>query len=213
MSLACFSQSSVAQSISDVAVSGGTTGLGAHFSVPVAQTVNARFGLNYYRYDTKGSTSSVDYKFKLDLNTIDALVDWHPLNNGFRVTGGVLWNGNKITAKAKAKGGTYTINGNTYNASQAGTVKGKIDFDDFAPYLGIGWGNAPKSKGWSFAGDLGIIFQGSPSASLKNQNCTLAGNACDQLAQDVAVEKRKLKDEVKDYRYYPVIRLGAVYRF
>ncbi|MDR2015357.1 MAG: hypothetical protein LBP99_07010 [Azoarcus sp.] len=215
----CFSPSVMADdanvSAANIGVSGelGTTGVGMHVTVPVSQKLNARFGVNYFDYNMNGNTSEVDYKFKLKLNTFDALADWHPLDNGFRVTGGLLWNGNKIDAKAKARNGTYEINGNTYDAAQAGDLKGRIDFNDVAPYLGIGWGNAPKSKGWSFSGDFGVIFQGSPSVSLKNQNCTAGALVCDQLAQDVNKERENLKDKVNNYQYYPVIRFGVGYRF
>ena len=217
---ACFSQPVLADSAdvspANVGVSAefGTTGLGVHVSVPVLRTVNARFGVNYFDYNTTGSTSDVDYKFKLKLNTVDALADWHPLENGFRLTAGILWNGNKVDAKAKAnKAGEYEINGNLYNAADAGDLKGRISFNDIAPYVGIGWGNAPTKKGWSFSGDLGVIFQGSPSVSLKNRNCQLGTALCDQLNDDLQAERKKLKDEVKGFQYFPVIRLGVAYRF
>ncbi|MDR2925838.1 MAG: hypothetical protein LBU76_07830 [Azoarcus sp.] len=214
---ACFSLPAMAEGISpaNVGVSGmvGTTGVGVHVSVPILRTLNARFGVSYFEHSTTGSTSNVDYKYKLKLNTFDALADWHPMGNGFRVTGGLLWNGNKVDATAKARNGEYEVNGHLYNASQAGDLKGRIDFRDVAPYLGIGWGSAPSSKGWSFSGDLGVIFQGTARASLKNRNCTLSAALCAQLADDIEAERKELRDEVKDYRYYPVIRAGASYRF
>jgi len=212
---ACLSCTAIAQ-VEGMGASAmiGTTGLGIHASIPVADNLNARFGINAFNYNKNGSTSGVDYKFKLKLNTVDALADWHPLDNGFRVTAGILWNGNKIDANGKAnRDGTYELNGHKYVAAQAGSLKGRIHFNDVAPYLGIGWGNKPKSKGWSFTGDLGVIFQGSPSVSLKNRNCQLGAALCARLATDLAAEKKDLKDEVKDFRYFPVIRLGASYNF
>ncbi|MCL2644111.1 MAG: hypothetical protein FWD51_01460 [Betaproteobacteria bacterium] len=215
--LTCFSVPAVASDVSaaSVGVSGmvGTTGAGVHVSVPVLPTLNARFGMNYFSYNMNGSTSDVDYKYKLKLNTVDALADWHPLENGFRVTAGVLWNGNKVDANAKANGaGNYEINGNTYVATDAGELVGRIKFREIAPYLGIGWGSAPKAKGWSFSGDLGVIFQGSPSVSMKNYNCTM-GAECEDLARDLEVERKDLEKDVRDFRYYPVIRVGVGYRF
>ncbi|MDR2093702.1 MAG: hypothetical protein LBP58_10410 [Azoarcus sp.] len=212
--LACLSQPSVA---ADVAVSGelGTTGIGLHVSVPLpVDRLSARFGLNNYDYSLTMNTSDVNYKATLKLNTVDALLNWHPwASNGFRVTAGIVWNGNKVDAKAKPKGGQYEINDNVYDATAAGSLKGKIDFNDVAPYLGIGWGNAPAKKGWSFSGDLGVLFQGSPSVSLKSRDCSAGATLCQRLANDVEVERKKLKDDAKDFRYYPVIRLGVSYRF
>jgi len=192
----------------------GTTGLGIHAAIPVLDNLNARFGFNTYNYNVDGSTDDMDYKFKLKLSTFDVLADWHPMQNNFRVTAGILWNGNKIDAKAKANSqGEYTFQGNTYDASNAGNLKGRIEFNDVAPYLGIGWGNSPKNRGWSFSGDLGVIFQGSPSVSLKNRGCNLGATLCDQLANDLEKERKELEDEVEGFRYYPVIRFGASYMF
>jgi hypothetical protein len=36
---------------------------------------------------------------------------------------------------------------------------------------------------------------------------------CSQLASDVAAENVKLGEEVKDFKLYPVIRMGVSYRF
>jgi len=215
--LACFSIPAVAEDVSaaNIGISGmtGTSGIGFYVSVPLLQTLNARFGANYFNYNMNGSTSDMDYRYKLKLNTVDALADWHPMENGFRVSAGVLWNGNKIDARAKASGGFYELQGNKYDASLAGDLKGRVKFNDVAPYLGIGWGSAPRAKGWSFSGDLGVIFQGSPSVSLQNQNCQLGAGLCAQLQDDLEKERKELEDDVKNFRYFPVIRLGVGYRF
>lgn len=121
----------------------GTTGVGVHVTLPVMDNVNARLGLNYLNYSYSGDTSNVSYNFKMKLTTFDALLDWHPMSNGFRVTGGLVYNGNKIDAVAKpTANGTYTLQGNTYTANSAGSIDGRIDFKKVAPYVGIGWGNA-----------------------------------------------------------------------
>lgn len=192
----------------------GTTGIGAHLSVPVTPNLNARFGLNALNYSYNTTESNVDYDFKLKLQTFDALLDWFPGNNQFRVSGGLVYNGNKIDATAKpSAGGTYTINDKTYSSASAGVINGNIDFRKLAPYLGIGWGNAlAKDKGWGFSADLGVLFQGSPKTSLTNSGCT-APVDCNQLAADVAAENTKLADAVSSFKAYPVVRVGVSYKF
>ncbi|MGC2980882.1 hypothetical protein, partial [Enterococcus faecalis] len=84
-------------------------GTGIHFTVPVAKDLNARFGVNYFDFSHSASTNNVNYDFKLKLNTWDALLDYHPFSSGFRLTGGLIYNANKIDAHAKPNGnGTYT---------------------------------------------------------------------------------------------------------
>jgi len=200
----------------EVAVTGdlGSTGLGAHISVPIQPNLNARFGLNYLNYSYSSSTTDVDYDYKLKLNTFDALLDYFPMDGGFRVSTGIVYNGNKIDVVGKPTAtGTYTLNGNTYTAANAGTINGNIDFRKVAPYLGIGWGNANKEKGWGFSGDLGVLFQGSPNTTLTNSGCTATAALCSQLASDVAVEQVKLADDVSSFKAYPVLRVGISHRF
>jgi hypothetical protein len=198
-----------AQAQTGVTAEIGTTGLGLHLSVPLKDNLNARFGLNGLNYSYDGNTSNVDYDFKLKMRTVDALLDFYPTASAFRLTGGVVYNGTKVDARGKPSGaGTYTLNGHTYTASSAGSLNGNIDFRKLAPYLGIGYGNAPKANGWGFSADLGVLFQGSPDTSLTSSGCTAGTAICTALATDVAAENARLKDEVKDLRAYPVIRVG-----
>lgn len=201
----------------DVGVSAdiGTTGLGLRLSVPLQQNLNARIGFNYLHYSYSGNTSDVDYDFKLKLQTLEALLDWHPMASHFRVSAGLVYNGNQVDAVGKSNStGTYTLNGNTYNASNAGRIDGEVDFRKAAPYLGIGWGNAlTNDKGWGFTSDLGVLFQGSPNTSLTNSGCTFSSAQCAQLATDVAAENVKLRDEADSFKFYPVVRVGVSYKF
>lgn len=213
--LALFAGFSCAANATDIGVSveAGTTGLGLHASYPVMPKLNARVGINYLGYNYAGNTSNVDYDFKMKLTTFDMLADYFPMDNGFRVSGGLVYNGNKIEANAKANNGTnYVLNGTTYNAAQAGSINGSADFKKIAPYLGIGWGNAVKNAGWGLSADLGVMFQGSPNVNLTNSGCQAPVN-CAQLASDVAAEKQTLNDKVNRFNAYPVLRVGASYRF
>jgi hypothetical protein len=204
-----------AQAATGVTADLGSTGVGAHLSVPLQPNLNVRVGMNYLNYSYDANTSDVDYDFKMKLRTVDALLDYFPMDNGFRVSAGLVYNGNKIDARGKPAGaGTYTINGHTYLASSVGTLDGNVDFRKSAPYLGVGWGNAAApGKGWGFSSDFGVMFQGSPSTSLKNNNCVAPSQVCTQLAADIVAENVKLTDEASDFKFYPVIRFGASYRF
>ena len=192
----------------------GTTGLGLHLTAPLSAQVNARVGLNYANYSSDGNTSDVDYDFKLKLATVDALLDYHPASGAFRLSAGVIHNGNSVDVNARPNAnGSYTINGRTYSAATVGQMKGDVEFRKLAPYLGIGWGNAVQTAGWSFATDLGVAFQGKPKTRLVSTGCSAAAALCTAFANDVANENAKLADEVKNLKFYPVLRVGVSYRF
>lgn len=218
----CVSAVLVALAAANVAYAGdlaatvdlGTTGLGLHLTAPLAAQLNARVGLNYAKYSSTGNTSDVEYDFKLKLATVDALLDYHPFASGFRVTGGVIHNGNSIDVNARPNAnGSYTINGRNYSAASVGQMRGDVEFRKVAPYLGIGWGNAVQAAGWGFGMDLGVAFQGAPKTSLVSTGCTSLAAVCTMIANDVAAENAKLAEEVKDLKFYPVLRVGVSYRF
>jgi hypothetical protein len=193
----------------------GTTGIGLHMSLPLQKNLNARLGFNTLNYSYASSSGNVDYDYKLKLNTFDALVDYFPSEGSFRLTGGLTYNNNKVNAVGKSNAaGVFILNGTPYTAANAGQINGKIDFRKIAPYLGIGWGNAlKKDTGWGFSADAGVLFQGSPNTSLTSSGCTLPGNQCNQLSNDLEVENRSLRDKANDLKLYPVLRVGASYRF
>ena len=202
----------------DIGVTGdvGTTGIGARATIPITPNLNARLGLGYLGYSYSGRTHDMSYDLDLKANTYDALLDWYPRKDStFRLTGGLAYNGNKIDVHARpSASGTYSLQGNTYEAASVGNVTGKVGFNKVAPYLGVGWGRPKRDeKGWSVSTDIGVLFQGSPKTSLNNTGCTAEAAVCNQFAADVARENAALSDEMRKFKVYPVLRVGLSYKF
>lgn len=213
--LVAFAAASAAQA-AEIAVTlgAGSTGLGLHLSTPLTPQLNARVGLNHANYSSTGNTPDVNYDFKLKLATVDALLDYHPFASAFRISTGLIHNGNRIALNARPNAnGSYTINGRTYSPAAVGQMEGDVEFRKLAPYLGIGLGNAVQAAGWGFGMDLGVAFQGSPRTRLASTGCAALAAVCTTLANDVAAENAKLAEEVKDLKLYPVLRVGVSYRF
>lgn len=193
-----------------VGVRAGTTGIGGDIGFNVAPTLDARVGYSYLRYKTHYN-SDINYDAKLQLSNLNGLLDWSPFPGGFRFTGGLIANQNK--ADLNSTGGTYTLNGMTYNSNDAsvnGTVKAGRSV---APYLGIGYGNVARA-GVNFYFDLGIMFMGSPKVSL-SASCGGSLNAaqCAQLRSDLENERARIENDVKKYRYFPVANIGITIGF
>jgi hypothetical protein len=197
-----------------VALKGGTTGAGVEITTPILENINLRVGINGYNYSTSGSKSNIDYDIDLKLLTVDLLADYYPIKSSqFRLTGGIMYNGNKLDMTGNAaSAGTFTFNGVSYTTAQVGSVDATVDFNKIAPYLGIGWGNAVKSAGWNFIADLGVMFQGTPKSDI-SVNTTLTGATRTALLNNVAAEQSKLDDDLSGYEYYPVATVGVSYRF
>lgn len=199
----------------DVSLTAGTSGVSLHVSTPLTTSLALRMGGSFFDRDKSEQTRSVDYDFRLKLRTIDVLLDFYPLDNGLRLTGGLMFNGNQIDAHGLPNmNGNYVINNSRYSAADAGRLDGRIDFRTLAPYIGMGWGTGRQAeKGWGVALDVGAMLQGRPHVALNSSGCNLPQPMCVQLAEDIRVERASLSDKVDSFRVYPVVRAGVTYRF
>lgn len=216
--LAAFAAGTSAQAQVGAAVTAdlGTTGAGLHLVVPMESTLNGRFGANYLKHDFDKRSGGVDYTADAKLRTYDVLFDWYVLSDSsFHLTGGLVYNGNKVTAQGKPNaGGSFTLNGNTYTAAQVGTLNGEITFRRAAPYLGVGWGNAlTPNKRWNVMADAGVIYQGKARVKLVSLGCTFSTTVCNNVARDVALERADLQKDADDFKVYPVLRANVSYSF
>ncbi len=194
---------------------GGTLGLGGGVGVGVTDSIRLRAGYTTYKYSKDKSESDVDYHGDMTVGGGEAMVDWHPFNGTFRLTGGLTFNRNKATLDAKPTGGTYTLNDVTYTAAEIGALDGNVSFQSTAPYFGVGWGDVvDKAGNFSFIADIGVLFQGSPDVKL-NATCGTGVDAatCAEIQSNTAAEEKILSDDLSSLKYWPVISLGVAYRF
>ena len=197
-----------------VGLRAGTTGIGGDLGFSLMPTLSARIGYSGLSYNMTVDQTDVKYDTKLRLSNLNLLLDFSPLPGPFRITGGFIINDNKADVTGEPTNGTYTINGVTYPAAAIGSLGGTVKAGNrAAPYLGIGYGNVA-GAGVNFYFDLGVMFQGTPSASL-SATCgsALPAAACSQLQRDVAAEQTKLQNEISGFKYYPVANIGITIGF
>ena len=185
-------------------------------SLELAKGLTPSFGLrggfNYFSYDYDATESDVSYNLDLELKSFGLFADWHPFKGAFRISGGFLINGNGLEGKAKASG-SYDIDGTTYTNAQISSIGLDIDYNTFAPYLGLGWDTTfGDDDNWGFVFDLGLIYSGSPDASLRI-NHNLAGAAADNLETQRRNEESDLQNDLDDFEWWPVVSAGLVYQF
>lgn len=197
----------------DTAIGGRVSSQG--FGLVLTQSImpNLNFRLDGYLFglDYSSTKDGNRYDFDLKLRSVNALLDWHPFGGNFRLSGGAVYNGNGLDAEAVEQE-TYMVGNRTFTQGQVGRLTGNMDFRDFAPYLGIGWGQAIREdRRWTFTMDLGVIFQGRPEVTLASTGGTLSDHPV--LVQELAEEELELEDEFDFFRFYPVLSIGLNYRF
>lgn len=189
-----------------------TLGLGFDISTPINDKLSARFNLNGASYSDTQSEDGNDYEGSLELLTAGILLDYYPFQNNFRLSSGVYYNGNGFTGSVTPTSTTTVeIGGTTYTNADIGSLNTDISFNSLAPYLGLGWGNNARDKGWGFTFDLGAMFHGTGEANL---NATVINQTiANQIASDIAKEEQDINDNLADIKVYPVVSIGVNYSF
>ena len=192
----------------------GTTGLGADVGFSLVPTLSARLGYSGLSYSRTVDVTDVEYDGRLRLSNLNLLLDFSPLPGTFRITGGLIFNDNKVDVTGRPTGGTFTLNGNVYPAAAIGSLSGTVKSgNSAAPYLGIGYGNVA-GLGVNFYFDLGVMFQGTTSASLAATcGAAVPASVCSQVQRDVAAEQARLQDQISGFKYYPVANIGVTIGF
>lgn len=193
-----------------VTLKGGTTGLGGDVTVPlVSNWLNLRGGYNFLGWRPSITEGGIKYKADLDFKTIPILLDLHPFHGGFRITGGVFYNKNEMDLSSTVDASTVGLGTGVGTARLNANVSWS---KEWAPYLGIGWGNAaddntldlPIAVGFSL--DIGAFYQGSPNVLLSDSSGLVP-------AADLLAEQAQLEDDLSGFKFYPVITLGVHIRF
>lgn len=194
-----------------VSAHASTLGYGPELNFTLNPYLVLRFDYNYYNdYSYTTTKDQIKYDAHLHLNNYGAALDWHPFAGVFLVSLGVFKDNNYINAVAVPQQ-TYTIDGQTFTASEVGTLAGHITFNSWAPYFGFGLNTLGSTdKGVGLELGVGVFYQGSPSVALQAHGPITQVPGLGQATQD---EQQKLDDQWNSYKYYPVVNIGLVFRF
>lgn len=201
-------------------VQAGTPGIGAGVAWSFVPELALRLEGSYFSGINRSEQAGGNrYQARLRLGSAGALLDWHPLGGGFRVSAGALYDANRVEGDSlPSSDGTYAIGTLRLPAAAVGTLHGKVDYPSFAPYAGFGWSAAPRAgPGFGVFADLGVAFVGRPRVTLTPEPppgsplATPAGQAL--LAPEVSLEEARVEQKIDGYRYFPVLAVGISYRF
>jgi hypothetical protein len=76
------------------------------------------------------------------------------------------------------------------------------------PYLGVGYGHKPVTKGFGVTFDLGVAY-GKPHTSYSLP----AIYTLFTTQQNINSQEADISSRVERYKWYPVVQLGVTYRF
>ena len=156
---------------------------------------------------TEQKIEDVEFDLGIDLSSYSVLVDWYAFNNSFRISGGIISMDNEVDLEARGPSGEKVEIGDVkYDWDEIGTLSGRIESDEVAPYVGIGWGNPlTHNRRWGFTCDFGVAFTSSPDVTL-----AATGSV---PAEELEKERKDIEDFFDKFKLYPIIALSFFYRF
>ncbi len=205
----------------------GTLGYGANIGWSLNEKTELQAG--WAGGDVSDFSSSVtvkDTKYKIDdadFSNPYLGVQLRPAGNWFTMGAGIIVPDNDIEVTAEAKGSNYTIGNVDYNATQTGTLSGTIEHrNKLAPYGTIGF-RPNIGNNWGVFGEIGAAYMGKTDATVRSSKentvveyTPVGGTVVNDpsfTGKDVAAAAQK-ELESKDWlEWFPIVKLGATYRF
>lgn len=186
-------------------IAAGIQGNGTGFGPGIAYSVSPSFTVhgigNSASFNYDRASDGLDDDFGLDLLSGGGILDYHPMQNGFHISVGALYNGDETDLTSTAAG--FAMPGNA-----SANLRGDLEFNStIAPYLGVGYDTTFTSRNnWSFVMRAGVLYQGDPAVTATEP----AGPA---PATDLTNDVDLIEDDLSLFRFYPVISVGVTYRF
>ena len=204
-------------------------GFGGEVAYEVTHSSNIRGGINFVGYSRGVNYDGIHFNGDLRWLSAEAHYDWFPLAHfahAFHLSPGLMiYNDNHVSASAAIPGGSgFTLNGVSYQSSVTNPVTGtgSLSFNKAAPTLMFGFGNlVPRRKGkhFSFNIETGIAFQGSPKVGLNLTGSACVAGVCSNIPTTSSIqtnvlgEQTVISNDLKPFKYYPLVALAFGYRF
>lgn len=171
----------------------------------------------------KSEERNAQYDYDIDFRSAGLVVDVYPFQTGFRISGGARYNLNQINYIASPQDCPPEQTPEECNTSplvlegqQLASVRGKVEVEPIAPYIGFGYDGALNPHGnFRFAIDLGMLFQGDPKVKMS----PAAGDENPLLEPLVdstvsfSQQERDIENDLIWMKFYPVIKVSLGYRF
>ena len=188
----------------------GTDGLiGVGVSWRFSDHLGVRAGIGYAEADWNNlGIGGLHYDARLRLLDEPLTLDIYPWQKrSFHVSVGLWLNQNELSGTVSSTG-TIIVNGVPV-VVPAGSLSMKIEQQPVNPYLSIG-GNLfyfDRAHRWALAGELGVVYTGSPHASVTR---TASAILSDATVNEV---ENRLEHYAEDYQWWPIAKLAVTFSF
>lgn len=213
----------------------GTLGYGANVAWGLNESTELQAGWSGMKFDGDTELNSNDswinwekalgdgYKdfkgdFKYDVNMSNPYlgVQMRPMKNWFTVGAGVIVPDNSIETELTAKDSTgnaspVSIDNIKYEVADGSTINAKIENKNkLAPFATIGFRPNITDK-WGVFAEAGAAYMGDVRADVNVTKGSVIGENGETTADFEKAAEKELSDDGSVW--YPIVKLGATYRF
>lgn len=190
-------------------IQAGTLGAGLNVGYNFNDMFGLRANINGLKVSRDVNVGDLKYNGNAKLLTAGILADYHPFENGFRLSAGAYYNDNKIYGHGYSTKTYYGLDPNDFGYEDA-----SVKYNKFSPYLGVGY-DVNITENLSFVSDLGVLYQG--KGKVKNSTVCYSQFVCtilsDKLNEENESQKYKIQDKADKLQFYPVLSIGLSYSF
>jgi hypothetical protein len=190
-------------------VQAGTEGAGVGMGLKLNPSWAVRAEVNAMNRDKKSSIVGVKANLSKQFRTAGVYADYFPGEPSFRITTGLLFNQTQYQydASVVSGGATLTLNDVSYKAAPGETVSSTSKSSPVMPYIGVGYGHDEMDKmGFTFHADVGVGVGRKPETTLVINSPSLATDAT--LEPNRQIQEKKIQNDLKSLRIFPVIKMG-----
>jgi hypothetical protein len=194
-----------------IAARASTLGAGVELSYRPGKLLGFRIAGNFLEFSRDATIDNIDYHLTPHLENGTAIIDLYPMGGSFHLSGGLLLNRNEGRFVARLNR-SVLIGDRTYAPEEIGSLRGTVNFQKSAPYLGLGLGGRGRI---AVLFDLGVGITGTPRVDLVGET-PLTGAAKAEFDANVARELSDVRTEIdgKSYlKFHPVLSLGLRFGF
>lgn len=155
--------------------------------------------------------SDIDYEIDADSSGVQLGLDWFPFNGKYTksvfISGGLTYANIDVDGRSE-RFQVYNVGGQTVAPSDDVTLNTEIDYEGFAPYLSVGWGNRlHQNRNWYLQTELGL------TAPLDDTEVKLTATDPNNVltAEQIAAERAQLEDDVDGLGLFGSVSI--TYRF
>ena len=191
-------------------VTAGSDGAGADLQFAATRWLVARVRVTWLDFDYSGDSGALRYTGRFKLTQAGGYLDLHPFSNAFVLSAGAATGAHRVDLSARARE-AVVYRGVSFLAPQVGTVTGRAQLSDPAPFVGIGYDDTFTTRrriGLKLL--LGAEFSHPPDVTLAPQS-GLAAQFPDAL--NLSKLASDIRHDGSIFQAYPAISAGVTLRF